>query len=102
MSAAITRAPARANASALARPIPDAAAVTTAVLPASRLDSISCSCCSGVNLFALVSREFCQQPVADRKPITVRADELAHGPIAAPHQARWAERAKKMLDRRLE
>src|SRR5689334_24777865 len=93
MSAAMTRAPARAKLSALARPIPEAAAVTKAVLPASRLDSISCSCCSGVNLFSLVGLELHQQLIADIAPVAVRTDEFAHGPVAAPHHARRPERA---------
>src|SRR6187401_1403221 len=102
ISAAMTRAPARAKPSALARPIPDAAAVTNAVLPANRLDSISCSCCSGVNLFAFASREFRQQPIADVAPLFVRADELAHGPVAAPHHARRPKAVEQVLDRGFE
>ncbi len=44
ISTASTRAPARAKASALARPMPEAPAVTTAVLPASLSDSIGIPC----------------------------------------------------------
>src|SRR6187549_1565075 len=98
MSAASTRAPARANASALARPMPDAAAVTTAVLPASRLDSIGCSCGSGKNVFALGKGELRQQRIRGAAPLVIRARELADGPVAAPHHALRPEAFEQVID----
>src|SRR5690349_20822340 len=87
MSTPTTRAPARANASALARPMPDAAAETIAVLPASLSDSIDSPCGSGKNLLALRGAEPRQQGVRRRAPVLVTAHELADRPVAAPHHA---------------
>ena len=92
MSTASTRAPARAKASALARPMPDAAAVTTAVLPASRSRFHR-------SLVLFLSRSVRAQrrrasPAAlslVARQSVIRAHELAHRPVAAPHQARGPE-----------
>ena len=71
MSTASTRAPARAKLSALARPMPDAAAVTTAVLPAKRLDSIRRPCTFRKDERALASAEPLQQMVAGFSPVLI-------------------------------
>src|SRR5882672_7954317 len=98
MSAANTRAPARANASALARPMPEPAAVTTAVLPESLLDSIRRLRHSRKNQFTVARIERREQCIARRPPVIIRAHELAHRPVAAPHHAPRAELREQVLE----
>ena len=71
MSAANTRAPARAKASALARPMPEPAAVTIAVFPESRSDSISPARYFCIDELTLCRRQRREQLVARGSPVVI-------------------------------
>src|SRR5262245_50737949 len=98
MSAAMTRAPARAKASALARPMPDPAAVTIAVLPESRSDSIGGSRGSGIDQLVPLGAEPDQQHFPRLVPLVVGADQLANRPVATPHESARAEHLQQVID----
>src|SRR5688572_3274681 len=98
MSNASTRAPARAKVSALARPIPDAAAVTIAVLPASRSDAIKLPRGSGIDSVALRAGKFHQQHFARLQPLVIRTHQFADRPVAAPHEPLGAKDLQQVID----